>query len=384
MESPGGISHAGRVYIYEAFTEELAFTLQSVGAVADGFFGYSVACEPDVNGDGVPDWIVGAPGEHPGTNPVGTGRAYVYSGATGALLFRLIPPTPSMGMSFGAAVGGPADVNGDGHADFVVGAPNETVAGLAHAGRVYIYSGMTRLRTIVSPAPAANNYFGAAVAGLTDINGDMRGDIVVGQPENAPGATLTGRPGHAYAFSGATGAVLRTFNSTAAIANGFFGNSVSGVPDADGDNAMDIVVGAPWEHPGASPSNCGRAHVFSGATGALLYKLLPPTPVANGNFGFAVSGSPDTNGDGRGDIIVGAPGEPGNRGGRVHVFSGQTGARITTLGSLYPDVNGHFGSAVSAIRNYTGSGRAEILAGAPQENPSGTPVDCGRTYINRR
>jgi hypothetical protein len=250
-----------------------------------------------------------------------------------------------------------------------------------------VYSGATglRLRTIQLPSSVANTYFGTAVSGLTDVNGDGRGDLLIGAPENSPANPPTGRPGHAYVFSGATGGLYRILNSPVNGANGYFGFSVSGVPDTNNDGRMDLVVGGPWEHPGASPVNCGRVHLYSGATGGLLFKLLPPTPVANGNYGFSVAGAPDMNGDGRGDVIVGAPGEPGaGGGGRVHLYSGATGARFASLGSLYPDISGHFGSAAAAIPDYTGNGRAEVLVGAPEENPSGTPVNCGRAYIGRR
>src|SRR5206468_7789752 len=80
------------------------------GAEANGRFGTAVANAGDVNGDGVSDILIGAPGQ---------GRAYVFNGATGALIRTITSPAAETLPSFGSAVAGGRDVNGDGIPDFV-------------------------------------------------------------------------------------------------------------------------------------------------------------------------------------------------------------------------------------------------------------------------
>jgi hypothetical protein len=385
-ETPDNISEAGRAYIITGKMGNIIRVLQSPGREVGGHFGVAVSSVPDVNADGKADVVVGASDEDPSTNPADTGRAYVYSGATGALLWKLIPPAATLNEHFGAAVAGIPDVNGDGRGDIAVGSPDETYTGSpVNAGRVHVYSGATGLRlyTIAAPTPTLRNFFGSAVAGLVDVSGDGRGDIVVGSPETDLGLT-TGRPGHAYIYSGANGALLRILNSPANQADGGFGWSVAAVPDANGDGKQDVVVGAPFENPGTSPVDCGRANLYSGATGALLFKFLPPTATANGRFGWSVSGVADITGDARGDVVVG---EPGLGGGRAHMYNGATGLRLDTRASVYPEAGGQFGFSVGGTVDLSGNGRGDVIVGAWKENPATAPTppsDAGRAYILRK
>ena len=86
----------------------------------------------------------------------------------------------------------------------------------------------------------------------------------------------------------------RTLASPTAEANGGFGDNVAGVPDANGDGRGDLLVGAPSENGGAT--DAGRAYLFSGATGALLRTLTSPNAEVSGAFGEAVAGVPDADG----------------------------------------------------------------------------------------
>src|SRR5690606_38824236 len=112
--------------------------------------------------------------------------------------------------------------------------------------------------------------------------------------------------------------------------NGAFSEAVAGVPDVDGDGVDDLLVGARFE----GSDDRGAAYVFSGATGAPLYALASPYAGYQSWFGFAVAGVPDLDGDGRGDLLISAPGEDAGgvyRPGRAYVFSGATGAPLHTL-----------------------------------------------------
>ncbi len=89
------------------------------------------------------------------------------------------------------------------------------------------------------------------------------------------------------------------------VADGRFGKSVASVPDTDGDGHEDILIGAADDNvPGAR-----KAYLFSGATGVLLHAFDPPDPTLR--FGYPVSAVPDTDGDGRGDLLIGAIDETG-------------------------------------------------------------------------
>src|SRR5690606_2924427 len=87
-----------------------------------------------------------------------------------------------------------------------------------------------------------------------------------------------------------------------------FGGAVAGVADLDGDGVNDLLVGAPG-HRIISCSRCGRAYAYSGASGLLLYEFASPNEERDGFFGFSVAGIPDLDGDGVGDLAIGAPGD---------------------------------------------------------------------------
>ena len=135
IDSTGG-PLAGRAYVYSGADGSV---LNTVEGVAGELLGYSLASAGDVNADGVPDYVVGAPG-FAAIVPTPPGRAIVYSGADHSVLHEFAPDTITR---MGTAVSGAGDVNGDGHADLIVGsqdAANGKNNG-EQAGRVTVYSG---------------------------------------------------------------------------------------------------------------------------------------------------------------------------------------------------------------------------------------------------
>ncbi len=86
-------------------------------------FGVSVGTAGDVNGDGYADIIIGANGYTNGQ--LGEGCAYVYHGSAGGLnsVFAWVREGEQEDAGYGLSVGTAGDVNGDGCADVVIGAP---------------------------------------------------------------------------------------------------------------------------------------------------------------------------------------------------------------------------------------------------------------------
>src|SRR5205823_11760131 len=150
----------------------------------------------DLNGDGVSDIVIGSPGRS---------RAFVFDGGTGALLLTILTPTAETLPSFGLAVAGGRDLNGDGTPDLVIGAPN--LNGLK--GAAYTFSGADGhlLRTLRSSGQAFAR-FGASVALTGDYTGDGRPDVLVGAPDQTVNGLLNA--GELFIFNGSTGRLFRS------------------------------------------------------------------------------------------------------------------------------------------------------------------------------
>ncbi len=355
-EDPGPApTDAGRAYVFSGSTGEVLHTLVSPNEQGDSYFSRCVGGIGDVNGDGYRDLVVGAPWECPGTSPDKAGRAHVFSGATGGAIHTLLSPNEESGGRFGQCVSAVDDLNGDGRDDVVVGAYMEDPgASPDYAGRVYIFSGATGLllRTLASPNEQTAGRFGFWLAGISDVDGDSCGDILVGAYGEGPVPGLD-KAGRAYVFSGATGGLIHTLVSPNEEAWAYFGRGICRAGDVNADGVEDVVVGAYMEDPGLSPDGAGRAYVFSGATGGLLLSLTSPNQEEMGNFGYYVSGGCDVNADGRDDIVVGAyhedPGGSPPDAGRAYVFTHSIaltgeilGSNIALQWTPYPGTSGYW------------------------------------------
>jgi len=374
-----GEHQVDRAYIFDGSTGLRLRTLVSPNQETDGYFGNSVSGIADVNGDGRGDVVVGAFSENLGISH-DAGRAYIFDGSTGAPLHTLVSPNLQGGGEFGYSVSGVPDVNGDGRGDVVIGALVEFTR-----GRAYIFDGSTGLvlHTLVSPNAQLYGDFGYSVSGVPDVNGDGRGDVVIG----ARRELYSGSPsqaGRAYIFDGSTGAFLRPVSSPDAESSGRFGLSVSGLSDVNGDGLGDVVVGT-LEDPG-NIFNAGSAYVFDGATGALHRKLVSPDGQDSGHFGHSVSGISDIDGDGLGEVVVGAPYEdlgPGlTEAGRAYIFDASTGVLLHTMISPNKEGAGRFGFHLSGVPDVDADGRGDVVVGAHFEDPGASPSDAGRAYIS--
>jgi hypothetical protein len=334
-------------------------------------FGTSVAGVGDVNGDGKADFLVGAPGQTADGKPR-QGRAFVLSGADRSLLYRVNNPEPQANALFGQTVSGVGDVNGDGIPDLLVGAPEQAVKGNDRQGWVFVFSGAdgSLLYTLDDPMPQEGAFFGWSVAGTGDVNGDGTPDLLVGAPgQDGPD---WGGHGRAFVFSGVDGRPILTLDYPPSVGGGL-GSSVAGAGDVTGDGIPDFLVGMP------GLGRVGRALVFSGADGSLVHILNVDAPEERAFLGAAVAGVGDVSGDGVPDLLVGAPylpiGEYGDFvfSGGAFVFSGATGELLYQVENSTPENHAHFGSAVAGLDDVNGDRIPDLLVGVPGRETDDAP-----------
>ena len=263
-------SDVGAVYRFAGTA--LASTLVDPTPLGGDQFGFSIATVGT-------DVVVGVPL----AGARDTGTAYLLDGLSGALRVTFQKPIPVAGDFFGAAVAAEGD-------EVLVGAPLDSETA-PKAGAAYLFRRDTATleRTLQSPAPAAGDLFGAAVA----LAGPR---AVIGAPQAAGGAADSGA---VYVFDRASGNLLVTIPNPMPHRGDQFGSAVAAAGDY-------VLVGAQLDDTGAPDT--GAAYLFDARTGALLQRFLNPAEGAFDHFGFAVAAGPS-------GLLVGAPGPS-----RVYVF----------------------------------------------------------------
>jgi FG-GAP repeat/FG-GAP-like repeat/FlgD Ig-like domain len=409
-----------------------SFTFTLPGSAAR--VGASVAVAGDVNGDGYSDLIVGAPNYSNGQSQ--EGEALLFLGGPNGYA-----STPSWsyesnvaGANLGYSVAPAGDVNGDGYADVIVGAPNYTNGPMTNAGRVYVFlggpSGLSSTPAWTFDGPQAHELCGWSVCTAGDVNGDGYDDVIEGspgysditiaqegqRPTTAPGAPGVGPDGPTQVTAVFNNGRARVFyggssglsTSPAWEKSGFqyasaFGFSVSTANDVNGDGYDDVVIAAPYStNLYTSVSNAGEFDVFQGGSSGL--PLTASTVGYGGGTGelrgYCVAGVGDINGDGYADVAVGSPGysDVATNQGAVIVFAGSSlGVDLDWIfldegpvaNPTYP--GGQFGTSVAPAGDVNGDGYADFVVGAPYYTISapnaiyvgyvavyeGTPVDGG-------
>ncbi len=399
---PGTIP--GSVWVFSGRTGAVLRTIDGA-TIGSGFhIGYTLAAAGDVNGDGTPDLATSA--------FIAPKQVFVFSGLDGSEVLRLPPPQTFPDTSFGHALVGVGDLDGDGRDDLAIGDPSvDGTAPFQYRGAVYVYgldaTGSPELKLQIQGV-ADLQALGGSVAALGDIDGDGIGDLAASSGiYPVPGGAyrhsfvLSGRPhgptkqatvlltipnlAEASIVLGPTdvdgdglGEVLWTTTGSSATELRYYGTTpvrnvwrvrhpdpdrevgtaIDRIGDVNGDGVDDLAVSAASNRAGVTD----RVLLVDGTDGSIL-RILDELAAGTG-FGSDVAGLPDADGDGFGDVAVGTPGDDqnGNDAGAVHVFSGSTGA---LLFSHFGDNPGDgFGGAVCSAGDFDADGTSDVAASA--------------------
>jgi hypothetical protein len=390
------------------------------GISAGDYLGYSVASAGDVNNDGIADLVVGADGFSGGTD---NGVAYIIFGSSSlsSSATFILPPTAGNGLTItginrgdglGQSVASAGDVNADGIADLVLGAPQFYFSG-ADNGAAYIIFGSSYLSssaTLALPPTAgtgftitginSGDFLGNSVASAGDVNHDGIADLIVG----APFFPNNARNGAAYIIFGSSAlnasatfalppAAGQGFTITGMNSGDFLGWSVASAGDVDDDGIADLVVGA--------PRFSGAAYIIFGSSSLNASATFPLPPTAghgftitginaNDNLGGAVASAGDVNADGIADLVVVAPAfRGGTNNGAAYIIFGSSSLSASATFALPPtaghgftitgiNANDYLGYSVASAGDVNADGIADLVVGAPGFRGGGSN---GAAYI---
>ena len=332
--------------------------------------GGSVAGAGDVNGDGFSDVIIGARLYDNGQTD--EGGAFVFNGPLAGSIStpNWVGESNQTEAYFGQPVSTAGDVNGDGYADVIVGAPYFD-NGQIDEGRAFVFlggaSGLSASAAWTSEINAAGSLHGASVATAGDINGDGYADVIVGAYFYSNDQGIEGRA--TVYFGSDTGPSVTATHFIEGNSDGaLFGFSVATAGDVNGDGYSDVIVGSRYFSNGQSQE--GRASVFHGSASG---PALTPGWSFEGNqdgadLGISVASAGDVNGDGYGDVIIGA--ELFDNGqvdeGRVFLFFGSAdGLNPVPAWSVESNQAGaEFGVNVATAGDVNGDGYSDVIVGS--------------------
>ena len=389
LHNPAGASYAGAVYGFYGSAAGLADTPDWTvyGDQAEGSFGGSISGAGDVNNDGYDDVIVGM--HYYDGSTASQGAIFLYRGSASGLSLSFNQKIDGVSNSFfGYSVAGAGDVNGDGYDDVIVGAFAHYRGGLSQVqeGLAYVYHG-SDTGIAVSPdwigeGQQQQAQYGRSVAGAGDVNGDGFDEVIVGAHQFDNGESNEGR---VFVHHGSDTGLSVTENWTAELnqANANFGVSVSGAGDVNGDGYDDVIAGA--EYYDNDFQSAGIACTYLGSDSG-----LSNTPdwcvegqAEDTRLGNSVAAAGDVNGDGYGDVIVGAHYYDNgirNEGGAFIFWGSDSGLPNVPNWSTESDgLDARYGHSVSTAGDINNDGRADVIVGADWLDAAGSQE--GRAYV---
>ncbi len=332
-----GLNNRGRVYLFfgpgkqwNASTTVGSADVILTGEAAEDQLGMALSGVGDVNDDGIDDMAIGAPRSDRGAGD--SGCVYLLFGHTGPWSGGDISTLPGVmvllgntGSEFaGSAIAGGGDIDDDGIADLVVGAPN-WMGLAANAGAAYLIRGRPTWPT--SPVFLGNSgtriyadsqgLAGTQVSLDGDLDGDGFDDLVIGAPQFMSPAPQAGR---VYLIRGGAGPWPSSIPVETA-ANGIItglrsqhhiGVSLDIIGDANGDGRDDLLLGSPDNNlANSSLPECylhqGSANFFGAMTDVSAATSVLTTTIGGGRLCRSIVGVGDIDDDGMADIAIGAP-----------------------------------------------------------------------------
>lgn len=317
-ESSVEASHGGKVFLFlggPAGLDTSPAWTRTGDSMSPDFLGLALAAAGDVDGDGFDDVLIGAPG-YDSAQAASAGEAYLFRGSWDGLSDT--PAWSSVGddwplADFGGSLDGAGDINGDGFADIIIGAPGQA----GTLGKVFVFHGGpsgpsdTPDWTEEGKDPDLT-YLGSSVASAGDVNGDGFSDVVIGAQASYSGGDgfLAGAAVvHLGSLSGLSGSPDWMSNGDAEMGVRF-GARVASAGDMDGDGFFDVLVTARATPLGLA-DNVGEVFLFLGGPNGLTEGprwSCQGDGVHYGFYGWSIASAGDVNGDGRASFLVGSPG----------------------------------------------------------------------------
>jgi hypothetical protein len=249
---------AGAVLVWNGATGAELFKLTDTHTGSNRL-GTSVSGVDDVNADGVPDIVAGAPFDD-GLKGGDVGSVLVFSGADGSIIHKMFDPNGTGSDQLGTSVAGIADLTGDFVPDILAGAPNEDSGG-GNNGAIFVFSGADGTVAQIVPLTdaATSRHFGTSVTALHDLNGDRIPEFAGGSVDDD---TVDQNAGRVLVINGADFSVLHDLTLAGSSPDSNLGFALDGIGDLNGDGTPEVLVAQPRQHT-QEDQDVGRVVVYS-------------------------------------------------------------------------------------------------------------------------